>query len=268
MKHAARLVAALVVGGLVAPAAPAHFNMLLPDRASATTKDEVTFVYQWGHPYEHQLFDAPAPASLVVIGPDGKSTDLTKNLEKIAVPAGDRKATAYRLKFKPPQRGDFVFVLTTPPIWMDDEHEFWEDTVKVVLHVQAQKGWDGLANHDLEWDPLTRPYGLQPGMVFQAAVHTRGGGKAAPLAGALVEVERYNATPQAEKDLPPDEQITRTAKTDPNGVVTATLPEAGWWCLTASREAGEREHDGKKYPLRRRTTLWVFVDEKTAPAGK
>lgn len=267
MKYAARVCVALVLG-LGTTAAPAHFQMLLPEKASVG-KEDVTLVYQWGHPYEHQLFDAPAPAGVVVVGPDGKTTDLTGSLEKIAVPAGDKKVTAYQLKFKPAQRGDFVFVLRTPAIWMGEEHEFWEDTVKVVLHVQAQKGWDGVVNHDLEWEPLTRPYGLQPGMVFQAMVRTRGeGGKPAPLAGTLVEIERYNATPSAEKDLPPDEQITRTAKTDPNGVVTATLPEAGWWCLTASREAGERDHEGKKYPVRRRTTLWVFVDEKPAPAGK
>src|SRR5690242_4708258 len=81
-----------------------------------------------------------------------------------------------------------------------------------------------------------------------------------PVAGALVEVERYNAT--APKELPPDEQVTRAVKTDPNGVATCTLTEAGWWAVTTQYATALREHEGKKYPVKRRATMWVFVDEK------
>ena len=138
-----------------------------------------------------------------------------------------------------------------------------------MLHVQAQKGWDATAEAPLQLTPLTRPYGLQPGMVFQAQALAAG----KPLGGAVVEIERYNAPPAPEppftpkKPIPPDEQIMRTAKTDPNGVVTCTLTEAGWWCVTAQRDGGKKERDGKMYPVKQRATFWVFVDEKT-PAGK
>src|SRR5437868_141295 len=146
----------------------AHYNMLLPSSSWAKKGEVVTFTYQWGHPFEHQLFDAPAPEEVVVIAPDGKSSEVTKTLEKITLPSGDQKVTAYRFKITPDQRGDYVVVLRTPPIWMKDENEFWQDTVKVVLHVQAQKGWDHNSKGDFQWLLLTRPYGLQPGMVFQA----------------------------------------------------------------------------------------------------
>jgi uncharacterized GH25 family protein len=89
-------------------------------------------------------------------------------------------------------------------------------------------------------------------MVFQAQIKGQG-----PLAAAVVEVERYNADPP--KDLPADEQITRRVKTDPNGIVTTTLPEPGWWCLTVTRPAGMKKRDGTDRPLRQRSTLWVFV---------
>jgi cobalt/nickel transport protein len=260
-----------------APPAAAHFNMLLPDRASAKKDEAVTLTYQWGHPFEHQLFDAPAPEKLTVLAPDGKAADLTKSLEKTTVPAAEgKKVTAYQLKFTPEQRGDYVFVLQTPPIWMEEEEEFFHDTVKLVLHVQAQKGWDGAVLPEFEAMPLTRPYGLQPGMVFQEQVRAylpvpfegkpnelpplNRPLKLLPLAGALVEVERYNAAPP--KELPPDEYITRAVKTDPNGVATCTLTDPGWWSVTAHRDGGLREHGGKKYPVRQRATLWVFVDEK------
>jgi elongation factor P hydroxylase len=82
----------------------------------------------------------------------------------------------------------------------------------------------------------------------------------------LVEVERYNPTPP--RSLPPDEQRTRTAKTDPNGIVTCTLSEAGWWCVAGQQRRGTGEkRDGKEYPVRQRAIHWVFVDEKVAPRG-
>jgi uncharacterized GH25 family protein len=255
--------------GLFSGTAAAHFNMLLPQTASAKKGETVTIIYQWGHPFEHQLFDAPQPQSLIVLYPDGKRVELTDKLEKInrarTVSEGkDKEATAYQLRFTPPERGDYVFVLRTPPIWMEEDGEFLQDTVKSVLHVQAQKGWEAAAG-DFELVPLTRPYGLRAGMVFQAEslcspARSASKGERAPcLRCGLVEIERYNAEPP--KTLPPDEHITRTVRLDPNGVVTTTLSEPGWWCLTASRPQGTRMRDGKSYPLRQRATLWVFVDE-------
>jgi uncharacterized GH25 family protein len=266
-----RLRSLLLLAGLVVlgPPARAHYNMLLLASPSAKKGEPVSLVYQWGHPFEHQLFDAPAPKSLVALTPDGKKADLTGKLEKVIL-LGEKgkKVRAHRLRYAPALRGDHVFVLETPPIWLEEDQAFVQDTVKVVLHVQAQKGWDAASRPDFEFVPLTRPYGLEPGMVFQARINrppskTPDLGRPLPLRGALVEVERYNATPPTE--LPPDEQMTRAAKTDPNGVVTATLTDAGWWCLTASRDAGTRERGGKTFPLRRRCTFWVHVAEKARP---
>jgi cobalt/nickel transport protein len=241
----------------------AHYNMVLPNRASARKGDEVTFTYQWGHPFEHELFDAPSPESVFVLEPNGKKTDLIKTLEKVATLSADKKeVTAYRWKFTPNDRGDYVFFLTAPPIWLEEEEEFLQDTVKVVLHVQRQKGWDQCAGLDLELTPLTRPYGLQAGMVFQAAIRAT-----KPLAGALVEIEHYNAQPP--RELPADEQITRTVKSDPQGIATCTLPEPGWWCLAAQGPDAKKLRNGKEYCVRQRAIYWVYVDEKIASrAGK
>src|SRR5438034_1143004 len=70
---------------LVASPAAAHYNMLLPHAASVKQGDAVTFLYLWGHPFEHQLFDAPAPQSVAVLAPDGQKTDLSKTLEKVGL---------------------------------------------------------------------------------------------------------------------------------------------------------------------------------------
>jgi cobalt/nickel transport protein len=237
--------------------ADGHYHMLLPEQPAVEKGANLQVRFQWGHPFEHQLFDASPPQALVVLTPDGAKADLTNELTEVKTPAAQGKSVrAFQVPYKPTQRGDHVFLLRAAPVWMEEEQEFFEDTVKVVLHVQAQKGWDARVGEGFEMLPLTRPYGLQAGMVFQAQALVVG----KPLAGALVEIERYN--PEPPKELPADEHITRTAKTDPNGIVTCTLVEPGWWCITAQRDGGKKERGGKDYPVKQRSTLWVWVDAK------
>lgn len=120
--------------------------------------------------------------------------------------------------------------------------------------------------------PLTRPYGLYAGMVFQAEVlgfliQMDSKGRNRPIE---VEIERYNT--QKPKELPADEFVTFKVQTDWNKVFTCTLPDPGWWCMTASdpmtasnpmrREM--RFHEGKQYLVRQRTTIWVHVDARAS----
>jgi cobalt/nickel transport protein len=251
-----------------------HYTMLLPKTPSAKKGVAVTLVYQWGHPFEHQLFDTAPAARLVVFSPDGKEQELTSALEQVKAVAGGGKAvTAFRLRFTPEQRGDYTFVLSTPPIWKEEDQEFVQDNVQVVLHVQAQRAWDANTGQRFKLVPITRPYGLLPGTVFQAQLQgpplravPGPGGPSWPLRtlpGMLIEIEHYNAQPP--RRLPPDEQITRTCKTDPSGVLTCTLPEAGWWGITAQRPGPVQLRDGKRYPMKERATLWVYVDKAPPP---
>ena len=207
----------LTLAALAAIALPAsaHFNMLMPQTASAKKGEDVVFTYQWGHPYEHELFDAPAPVAVVVLAPDGHTIDLTKSLKPISVPAGEgKKVAAYQFHFTPNQRGDYVFLLRTPPIWMAEDEEFLQDNVKVVLHVQAQKGWDGGLQTEFELTPLTRPYGLEPGMVFQAAL-AAGGRPNTPAAGARCRCPgRDRALPRHPSEDAPCRRILHTHRPD------------------------------------------------------
>lgn len=272
-----RMFAALVSAVLVVGPANAHYNMLLPSTPWAKKGETVTFTHQWGHPFEHELSDAPAIRKLYVIGPDGKRADLAKTVEKVKVPGADGKpVTAHRFPFTPERRGDYTFVLATEPVYLEDMQESVEDIVKVILHVQTQNGWDVPSGDPADLVPLTRPYGLLPGMVFQAYAMepvpppgpfanpgSRTSGPTPPtttLAGAAVEYERYNAKPV--KDPPPDELITFRTKTTAAGVLTCTLPEAGWWGITVLRPAGTTTVAGKTVPLKQRLTLWVYVSEK------
>ena len=59
---------------LMAAPCSAHYNMLLPSTASAKKGEPVTFTHQWGHPFEHELADAPSLRQLFVVAPDGTRT--------------------------------------------------------------------------------------------------------------------------------------------------------------------------------------------------
>jgi cobalt/nickel transport protein len=245
-----------------ASSSPAHYNMLLPASASAKKGEEVVFIYQWGHPYEHELFDAPKPEKVNVLFPDGEThKDLTATLEAFKqVGGGDKRITTWRFKFTPQQRGDHTFFLETPPIWLEPEKEFVQDIVRVNLHVQTQNGWDNDVGEGFRLAPVTRPYGLLPHMVFQAQVLRERVRNGHPEIAPHIEIERYNAAPP--KELPADELITFKTRFDPNGIFTFAFPEAGWWSFTAQRDGGMREHKGKEYPVRQRLTLWVHVEDK------
>jgi hypothetical protein len=99
-------------------------------------------------------------------------------------------------------------------------------------------------------------------MVFQAEYGEPNSREGWPR--RLIQIERYNATPP--KELPPEEYIARTVSTDRNGVFTFTLTEPGWWSMTVEHGDGKKEHKGTTYPVRWRSTFWVFVDE--APPSK
>ena len=165
--------------------AVAHYHMLFPARASAVTDKPVSFVFQFGHPFEHELFDTSVPDKVIVSTPDRQVTALTGTLRKIMVKGADQKdVAAYTFSFTPEKRGDYTCLAYAAPLWMEHEKQFLQDTVKVVLHVQTQTNWD-VATGGFEVVPLTRPYGLEPGMVFQGEIMNEG----KPLAGMMVEVE-------------------------------------------------------------------------------
>ncbi len=266
-----QLATALAIMLLTSRLGFAHYNMLLPDKPWAEKGEKVTFTYQFGHPYEHELSDAPKPAALVVITPTGERHQL--DIEKLLTPvkkngADGKKVTAWQFRYTPVERGDHTFVLKTAQIKHDD-NTFIEDNVRVVLHVQTQNGWDHAVDPFLRgggYDirPYTRPYGLLPGMVFKGQVvefvrldvlgKPAIGADPAIIAGgfARVEIEKYNDKPV--KNPPVDELVTFVTKADRDGHFVTTLPEAGWWGITAV--------GGRQGKVLQRATLWVHVDEK------
>ncbi|RME71286.1 MAG: DUF4198 domain-containing protein [Planctomycetota bacterium] len=257
MRRTVRLATALVVVLFVAvSAARAHFTIVLPDASSVRKGDTVRLDMQFGHPFEHELADMPPPARLALRSPTGTIRELTNAVSLYrTLPLGSGKARTYRARWQPDVRGDWLVDLRTAP--MRHGAGLQRDHVKLVVHVQAERGWDAVLGQPLEIVPLTRPYGLFPGVTLRGQVFANG----SPLAQgfAYVSVERYN--PRAPKTLPPEERITRTERTGPGGTFAVTLPEAGWWVIAA-----ERPRRTESAKVHERGLLWVYVPPVSADA--
>src|SRR4051794_18593381 len=100
-----RLVAVVALGIATAPGS-AHYHILLPEKPSANRDESVTFTYQFGHPYEHQLFATQKPGSVTVLMPEGQTVDLLAKIERVESPGADgNPISSFRWKFTPTQRG-------------------------------------------------------------------------------------------------------------------------------------------------------------------
>jgi cobalt/nickel transport protein len=213
----------------------AHMHTVIPDPEPMRKGRAIAASYLFCHPFEHEVEATAPPAAAFVVGPDGARHDIAGTAEK----AGE----TFRLSFTPPERGDYYLVVRAPDERLQGataggggrSSTVVRAAAKCILHVQSQVGWDRPLERGLDIVPLTRPYGLRPGVAFRARVVLDG----TPVAGCEVEIERYNAAPP--KTLPPDEFVTAVVKTDAQGIFVATLPEAGWWGLAASVVAAEGE---------------------------
>ncbi|MCA9772521.1 MAG: hypothetical protein KC466_08930, partial [Myxococcales bacterium] len=105
---------ALLLGAtlLAAPnLAHAHFSTVIPQSPNGERGKPLNCLFFWGHPYEHVIFETPAPSSLVALAPSGARATLTTVAE----------GSARRFRFAPKERGDHLVLLTSPRYEVDDE---------------------------------------------------------------------------------------------------------------------------------------------------
>ena len=128
----------------------------------------------------------------------------------------------------------------------------------VVTAFGDDEGWDREIGLKTEIVPLSKPYGLYSGNVFQGIVKIDG----KPVPYAKVEVEYFNA--QSAYTAPTDYMITQTIKADGNGVFTYAAPKPGWWGFAAlSTSDTPIEYLGKDRDVEIGAVIWVrFQDMK------
>ncbi|MFZ5452880.1 MAG: DUF4198 domain-containing protein [Thermodesulfobacteriota bacterium] len=237
----------------------AHFGVIKPSAAMVMQGDnpDLELILAFCHPFEQKGMPMAKPKKFGVQTGKAK-TDLLNTLQETKVLENQAWKTKYTLK----RPGIYAFYCDPTPYWEPAENKFIIHQTKVyVAAFGAEEGWDQEVGLKAEILPLTRPFGLYGGNVFQGVVKFKG----KPLADADVEVEYWNTDKKVA--APNDYFVTQVVKTDKNGVFTFAPPQAGWWgfaALTTEKQA-MKDKDGKKKDAEYGAVLWV---QFTAWPGK
>jgi cobalt/nickel transport protein len=265
----------LVLGAVLFLATPAqaHNHLFWPQTPGCYGRlgEPATWTYVWGHPFEMTLDDAPAGLKFAGRSPHGKREPVLLKEIRLKDQVSNQDRRGYKVSFSPASPGDYYLTLEAPPCFISEEKVYYQDYVKGIWHVHAEKGWDEPLGLEVEIVPLTRPYGWPAGSAFTGKALFKGNA----LKLAPVEVEKLTGhfvpPEQRPKDRFGEENgplISRTAKTDANGYFTVTLDSPGWWVLTVSRQDGRLIRDGKPYPVDKRGCLFIHMEvPPAAPAS-
>ena len=233
--------------------AGAHFGMAIPSDSMPAADGErsVSLELSFSHPFEMIGMELEKPASFVVVR-DGETTDLLPGLK----PAVVLEKKAWRTDYAIRRPGAHIFVMEPRPYWEPAEDAFIVHYTKTVVAAFGDdEGWDAEIGLKTEIVPLSRPFGLYAGNLFQGIVKVDG--KPAPY--AEVEIECYNR--DGNRTAPSDLMITQTVKADGNGVFSYVAPWAGWWGFAALSEADfTLTREGEEKPVEIGGVLWVHFE--------
>ncbi|MCP4119738.1 MAG: DUF4198 domain-containing protein [Desulfobacteraceae bacterium] len=228
----------------------AHFGMVIPSDSMVMQDDSRTLNVglSFSHPFEMVGMELVEPASFFVAR-EGARTDLLSGLKGSKVMDHGAWATTYNVK----RPGAYAFCMIPKPYWEPSEDCFIVHYTKtIVAAFGGEDGWDEPVGLKTEIVPLSKPYGLYAGNIFQGVVMLDG--KAVP--NAEVEVEYYNKTAKAV--APSDYMVTQTIKADRNGVFSYAAPVDGWWGFAALNTSDKKMvHNGEKKDIELGAVLWV-----------
>lgn len=250
MKKCYTVFIAAVIILLIGSPAWSHFAMLIPSDSivMSNKKHDVMLTLSFSHPFEMKGMEMARPKSFDVVF-DDKTHHLVDQLEKTRAMAHTAWGTTFSLK----RPGVYVFYMEPEPYWEPAEDSFIIHYTKTVVGAFGDdEGWDAEIGLKTEIVPLSRPFGLYTGNVFQGIVKLNG--KVVPF--AQVEVEYYN---RAKKYASPNAyMITQTIKADQNGVFTYAAPFSGWWGFAALNKADFKlSHDGAQKDVELGAVIWV-----------
>jgi nickel transport protein len=240
----------VVVGIFPMSLAHAHFGMVIPSDSMVMQNDAKTISIDlsFSHPFELIGMDLEKPKHFLVVANEQK-IDLKTHLKEARIMGHKAWKADYSVK----RPGIYMFYMEPEPYWEPAEDCFIvHHTKTVVTAFGLDDGWDGELGVKTEIIPLSKPYGLYSGNVFQGIVKLDG--KIIPF--AEVEVEFYNRSKQYE--APTDYMVTQTIKADQNGVFTYAAPWPGWWGFAALSTADYKlKKDGKEKDVEIGAVIWV-----------
>lgn len=224
--------------------ANAHFLAFLPssDNVSDKNKTKVNFDISFIHPF--------AQTGMTLEQPKVFLNSLDKPLSLVESEKFSHKSWKSSYDIKAP--GIYKFFVQPQPYFEPAEEKFISYIPKVIISSFGfEDGWDEPLGLRYEIIPLTKPFALYSGNLFQARVIHDGN----PASNVEVEVELYN---EFGLKAPSDSHVTQVVKTDENGVFSFVMNHKGWWGFAALIEEGELTHtDGKNYPVENGALMWV-----------
>ena len=252
MKRLFMLIIMSIVIIFSAGSAMAHYGMLIPSDSMVMQNDNrtVNLTLSFSHPFEGEGMELIKPAVFGVMANE-KKVNLLEKLQKTSVMGHTAWETSYTIK----RPGVYMFYMEPKPYWEPAEDCYIVHYTKTVVTAFGDdEGWDQEIGLKTEIVPLSKPYGLYAGNVFQGIVKLDG----KPVPFCEVEVEYYNKDGKAK--APTDYMVTQTIKADVNGVFTYAAPKAGWWGFAALNTSDEKIK-GKDVEIG--AVLWVkFHDWK------
>ena len=233
-----------------ANASLAHFGMLIPSDTMVMQEDNRTIdiTLSFSHPFEMVGMELVKPKTFGVSA-GGKNQDLLNLLKETQLMGHNGWQAAFPVK----RPGVYVFYMEPQPYWEPAEDLFIVHFTKTVITAFGDdEGWGAEIGLKSEIVPLSKPFGLYAGNVFQGVVKLNG--KTVPF--AEVEVEYYNRDNKL--SAPTAYMITQTIKADGNGVFTYAAPVAGWWGFAALNPADFKlKRDGKEKDVELGAVIWV-----------
>jgi cobalt/nickel transport protein len=227
-----------------------HYGMVIPSD-NMIMQDEnrkIKLTLSFSHPFEGIGMELKKPSAFFVVK-DGKKQDLAGELSSVLVMGSPAWTLAYPIK----RPGAYAFVMEPAPYWEPAEDCYIVHTTKTIAAAFGDdSGWDQEIGLKTEIIPLTRPFGLYAGNLFQGIVKLDG----KPVAHAEVEIEFYNEDKTAV--APTAYMITQTIKADQNGVFSYCAPVSGWWGFAALSPSDKKMmHNGEKKDIELGAVLWV-----------
>ena len=228
----------------------AHFGMVIPND-NMIAPDEartINLSLSFSHPFEGHGMELVKPEKMVV-HKDGKAIDL---LDKLS-PATIMAHPSWQLDYSIKRPGAYTFVMTPQPYWEPAEDCYIIHYTKTVVAAFGDdEGWDEELGLETEIVPLSKPFGLYAGNIFQGIVKLKG----KPVPFAEVEVEYYNKDGNAK--APAEYMITQTIKADANGVFSYAAPVAGWWGFAGLNTSDKKKmHNNEKKDIELGAVIWV-----------
>jgi len=233
----------------------AHFGMLIPSDTMVMPGENrtVTLNLSFGHPMELVGIELAKPKVFKAIA-NGNHQNLLADIKKIRLMGH----SAWQIDYRINRPGVYMFYMQPQPYWEPAEDVFnIHYTKTVVTAFGDDDGWDREIGLKTEIVPLTKPYGLYAGNVFQGIVKLDG----QPVPHAAIEVEYYNQDKKAE--APTAYMVTQTIKADPNGIFTYAAPRAGWWGFAALNEADFKlkSKSGEEKEVELGAVIWVHFEK-------